>query len=113
MVYSLFDHLQVKVLIILIIAMFWAGYNDIKNDGWRNELTGKILNRKDGFWPWLVSEPNGGTLENCACVVAMLNGWNDYMCFEKAKGFCKIPPRPRLILRGNILESISYFSSCS
>ena len=80
--------------------MFWAGYTDINGDGWRNEITGKVLNRNDGFWPWLVSEPNGGTLENCACVVASHNGWNDYMCFEKAKGFCKIQPRLRLILRG-------------
>ena len=90
----------------LIPAMFWAGYNDIQDDGWRNELTGKVLNREDGFWPWLVSEPNGGTLENCACVVASQNGgrggWNDYMCFETTKGFCKIQPRPRLILRGKI-----------
>ena len=86
------------------LAMFWAGYNDVKGDGWRNELTGKFLNRDDGFWPWLVSEPNGGTLENCACVVAKYNGWNDFICFEKTKGFCKIQPRLRLILRGKKLN---------
>ena len=86
----------------LLSAMFWAGYNDVKDDGWRNEVTGEILNRDEGFWPWMVSEPNGGTLENCACVVASQNYWNDYMCFETAKGFCNIQPRPRLILRGKI-----------
>ena len=86
--------------------MFWAGYNDITNDGWRNELNGKLLNRGDGFWPWLVGEPNGGTLENCACVVASQNGWNDYMCFEKTKGFCRIQPRPKLILRGNFQKKL-------
>ena len=84
--------------------MFWAGYNDVEGDGWRNELTGKALNRDDGFWPWLVSEPNGGTLENCASVVAKYNGWNDFICFEKTKGFCKIQPRLRLILRGKKIE---------
>ena len=86
---------------ILFTAMFWAGYNDNKDQGsFANELTGEILRKEDGFWPWLPAEPNGGTLEDCACVVAGLGGWNDYVCSEKARGFCEILPRPRFILRG-------------
>ena len=45
-------------------------------------------------------EPNGGVLENCAVVWPIRNGWNDYMCFQKAYGYCEIQPRPILIIRG-------------
>ena len=66
-----------------------------------------MLRREDGFWPWLPAEPNGGTREDCACVVAGLAGWNDYVCSEKARGFCHILPRPRFILRGGWVSRIA------
>ena len=90
--------------ICLILAMFWAGYTDNKVQGsFVNELTGDIL-KEDSHWPWLPAEPNGGTLEDCACVVANQNGWNDFVCSDHARGFCKILPRPRLILRGELKQ---------
>ena len=87
------------------IAMFWAGYNDNLHEGsYTNQLNGDILKKEDGFWPWIPAEPNGETLENCVSVLAANwqepPGWTDYMCFEGLRGFCKIQPRPRLILRG-------------
>ena len=82
-------------------AMFWAGWNDNSNEGnFINYLDGKVLRKEDGFWPWYPGEPNGGVLENCAAVWPSRDAWFDYMCFEKAQGFCKIQPRPRLIMRG-------------
>ena len=81
--------------------MFWAGWNDNKYEGnFANSLTGKVLRKEDGYWPWYPGEPNGGVLENCAVVWPIRNGWNDYMCFQKAYGYCKIQPRPILIIRG-------------
>ena len=33
--------------------MFWAGYNDNKDQGsFANQLSGEILRKEDGFWPW-------------------------------------------------------------
>ena len=82
-------------------AMFWAGWNDHKDEGtFAHALTGKELKKEDGYWPWYPGEPNGGVLENCAVVWAIRDGWNDFMCFEKAFGYCLIQPRPNLILRG-------------
>ena len=81
--------------------MFWAGWNDLKDEGtFANALSGKELKEEDGFWPWYPGEPNGGILENCAVVWPIRNGWNDYMCFQEAYGYCKILPRPILIMRG-------------
>ena len=88
--------------------MFWAGWNDRKDEGkFAHALTGKELKREDGYWPWYPGEPNGGVLENCAVVWVNRDAWNDYMCFEKAFGYCLIQPRPNLILRGRwILHEI-------
>ena len=93
--------------------MFWAGYNDNMNEGsYVNELNGNILKKEDGFWPWIPAEPNGETLENCVSVLAANwqdpPGWTDYMCFEGLRGFCKIQPRPRLILRGRNTLTFSF-----
>ena len=81
--------------------MFWAGWNDLKVEGtYKNALSGKELMEEDGYWPWYPGEPNGGVLENCAVVWPIRNGWNDYMCFQEAYGYCKVRPRPILIMRG-------------
>ena len=96
--------------ICLILAMFWAGYNyNVEQGHFTNELTGEIL-KEEGLWPWLPAEPNGGNLEECACVVAGQNGWNDFVCSERARGFCNILPNPRLILRGRIENNIKMYS---
>ena len=90
-------------------AMFWAGFNDIENEGnFTNYLNSVVLRKEDGFWPWYPGEPNGGVLENCAAVWPSRDSWFDYMCFEKAQGFCYIQPRPRLIMRGVYHVDVSW-----
>ena len=92
---------KTKYIHVFPTAMFWAGWNDHKDEGtFAHALSGKELRKEDGYWPWYPGEPNGGVLENCAVVWAIRDGWNDFMCFEKAFGYCLIQPRPTLILRG-------------
>ena len=83
---------------------YWAGWNDEKDEGYfRNHLTGKVLREEDGFWPWKAGEPNGGTMENCATVYVSsgYSGWEDNVCDNSdAFAFCRIQPKPRLIMRG-------------
>ena len=92
---------MIYTIYICFSAHFWAGWNDLKEEGtFADALTEKVLRKEDGYWPWYPGEPNGGTLENCAVVQAKRDAWNDFMCFEKVYGFCQIQPRPNLILRG-------------
>ena len=82
---------------LLLSAMMWAGWTDMENEGTFTDVnTGRALDY-DIWWP---GEPNGGVLENCAVSWPTRAAWIDYMCFETAKGFCNIQPRPRLIMRG-------------
>ena len=83
--------------------MMWAGWTDMEKEGTFTDVnTGKALDY-DIWWP---GEPNGGVLENCAVSWPTRGAWIDYMCFETAKGFCNIQPRPRLIMRGLSLQEI-------
>ena len=81
---------------------YWAGWNDNRVEGhFENHLTGKVLREEDGFWLWRPGEPNGGTMENCATVWLKRRTWQDSVCDNSdAFAFCRIQPRPRLIMRG-------------
>ena len=89
-----------------VMAKFWAGWNDYKDEGYfRHHLSGRILREEDGFWPWKAGEPNGGTMENCAAVWSPLADWEDNVCENSdAFAFCRIQPRPRLIMRGRFFD---------
>ena len=103
---AMFAELQPKVPPSLkdSFVKYWAGWNDQRDEGYfRNHLTGKVLRKEDGFWPWKPGEPNGGTMENCATVYVSPagSGWEDNVCDNSdAFAFCRIQPKPRLIMRG-------------
>ena len=79
---------------LLIIDIFWAGWEDTEKEGlFLNTDTGEVLQKGSAFWPFYPGEPNGERLENCALVWATRNAWNDMLCTEKQYGFCHIQPR--------------------
>ena len=66
-----------------------------------NVNTGEVVVKgSGGYWPFYAGKPNGGTLENCAVVNVHKEKWTDTSCSDFRLGFCSMPTRSRLKLRG-------------
>ena len=78
----------------ILADRFWAGWDDIEQEGFfANTLSGEVLQKEKGFWPFYPGEPNGELLENCATVWTTRNAWNDLTCSERSYAFCHIQTR--------------------
>ena len=80
----------------------WLPIDDIEDEGvWRDMYTAESLNYTP---PWVGNEPNGGTKENCAVVVAC--NWLDMPCEDASACLCENQPRPIIKLLGLCRESV-------
>ncbi len=83
-------------------AKFWAGWTDEESDDFIAADNGEKLS---DFQPWFLGEPNGEDLENCVVVEGRRNAWNDELCSHEFCGFCYVPRRHVLHIRGLCEES--------
>ena len=86
----------------------WTGWWDEPTEGkWMSVSYSEPLNSKS-FAPWHPGEPNGDTIENCACLHRFhfeeenttASQWNDVDCNRKFCVACLIQTLPIFILRG-------------
>ena len=79
--------------------MLWLPVHDRQTEGeWRDFYTDGAI--ENYTLPWVGSKPNGGTAQNCAC---LLNGerWGDYNCDNSHRAcMCTHKPSSYLQLRG-------------
>ena len=80
----------------------WLAVDDIEEEGvWRDSFTGQPLNYTP---PWVGTEPNGRTSENCAALYPCK--WFDVSCTRTYYCLCESHPRPKLKLLGLCKESL-------
>ena len=80
----------------------WLAVDDENEEGvWTDTFTGQPLNYKP---PWVGSEPDGGTKENCAGFFGCR--WFDVPCTRTDYCLCESQPRPKLKLLGLCKETM-------
>ena len=91
----------------MILVGLWAGWTDEENEGnFVDPNTGEHLDRRGGYAPFRLGEPNGDEAENCVIKwtdESWLNGrfWVDYSCDDESIASCFLKRSPtQFKLRG-------------
>ena len=79
---------------------FWAGWTDEEEEGKYQDANDGELLSQSLYKPWLLGQPNGDALENCASVSQSRKSWSDTKCSQRQCAFCEFEYSPYIHIRG-------------